>query len=133
MTHSNGDIVNKNDNTDQYACVCRTNVLGFTHGYVIKCFDGPLYSYPHQRAIIGDVHDDWSHVDPNITGTIGITSGTTQINGTSTVFTSQVTAGDKLIINSTQVVVDTVPDNTTITLTEAYTGTNLSGADMWKI
>lgn len=132
MPHTNGSIVNYNTNTAQYACICRTNVLGLPDGYVIKCFDGPLYSYPNKRAIIGD-DDDWTNVNPNITGTIGITSGTTQINGTNTQFTSQVSPGDKLIIHSTQVVVDTVPDNTTITLTEAYTGHNLSGENMWKI
>ncbi len=118
----------------QCACIMRTNVLGVNKGYSILCFDGPVATYPDKRALFGLEYDQyWSVVSPNITGTIGITTGTTQIDGTNTVFTSQLAPGDKLIVADKQMCVDTVVDNTTITLTEAYTGKNLSGANMWKL
>ena len=127
-----GDIIQHTDT--QCACIARRNILGLEKGYALLCFDGPDFTYPHKCAVFGQEYDDdWTIVGPNITGTIGVTTGATGINGTNTVFTSQLTPGDKLIVGDKQMCVDTVVDNTTITLTAAYTGTTLSGANMWKL
>lgn len=134
MPHQVNEVIQSKINTSQYAYITRKNVLGLTDGYVIKMFDGPSGSYPTKKAILGDCcMTDWQDATPNITGTIGITSGTTQINGTSTSFTAQLSPGDKLIVGECQHVVDTVPNDTTVTLTQEYTGVNLSGHEMWKI
>lgn len=129
-----GDVIQKTNN--QCACITRTNVLGLTKGYVICCYDGPDASFPNEVGLFGDDYDNyWNIVTSNITGTIDITSGTTQINGTNTVFTSQLSPGDKVIIGQggPQSCIDTVVDNTTVTLSEAYTGATLSGSNMWKL
>ena len=118
----------------QCACIMRTDLLGFTKGYSILCFDGPSASYPEKRGLFGLEYDMyWSIASPNITGTIGVTTGATGINGSGTNFTGELSPGDKLIVADKQMCVDTVVDNTTLTLTEAYTGKNLSGANLWKL
>jgi len=127
-----GDIVGKQNG--QYACVQRTNVLGVNNGYILCYYDGPDATYPKTTVSIGiQFEQQWSMVSPNITGTIDITTGTTQINGTGTTFTSQLVGGDKLILGEKQACIDTVVDNTTVTLTEAYTGDTLSGSNLWKL
>lgn len=136
MPHSahKNDIIQKHNN--QCASVKRTNVLGVSNGYIICCYDGPDASYPHECGLFGNnFHNNWNILESNITGTIGITTGLTQINGTSTQFTSQLSPGDKIIIGQggPQGCIDTIPDNTTITLTSAYTGTTLTGANLWKL
>lgn len=127
-----GDIIGKANG--QYACIMRCHVLGFTNGYTICCFDGPEDTYPHMCAVFeSTIEQEWSIIEPNITGTISITTGTTQVDGTNTLFASQLVSGDKIILGEKQVCVDTVVNETTITLTEAYTGMTLTNANMWKL
>jgi len=127
-----GDIVGKQNG--QCACVQRTNVLGLNNGYILCCYDGPNDTYPNHCAMFGEhFEQNWSMMSPNITGTIDITTGTTQINGTGTTFTSQLVGGDKLILGEKQACIDTVVNDTTVTLTEAYTGVTLSGSNLWKL
>lgn len=123
-----GDVIVKNG---QYGVVKRTKVLGTTDGYILQCFDGPMDTYPNKCAIFG--FDGWAIAPSNITGTIGITSGTNQIIGTNTMFTSQMTPGNKLIVCDKQVVVDTVSSDTSLTLAEIYTGNTLINANTWNI
>lgn len=128
----NGDIIGKQNG--QCACVMRCNVLGFTNGYTVCCFDGPDDTYPNMCALFeSTIEESWSLMEPNITGTISITSGTTQVDGTNTLFTSQLISGDKIILGQKQQTVDTVVNDTTLTLTAAYTGATLTNSNMWKL
>lgn len=52
-----------------------------------------------------------------IVGTVATTSGSATVTGTSTLFTSQVSAGDKLVIGANTYTVSVVTNNTSITLT----------------
>lgn len=52
-----------------------------------------------------------------ISGTVATTSGSATVTGTSTLFTSQVAAGDKLVIGANTYTVSVVTNNTSITLT----------------
>ena len=117
-----------------HACVSRCNVLGFKDGYCIMCFDGVTTKYPDRCAIFGlECHTNWLIAEPNITGTISITSGTTQINGSGTTFTTEVSIGDKLIVGIKQMLVDSILDDTTIILTTSYIGETLINSNMWNI
>lgn len=130
---SKGDII-QNNTSSQCACITRTNVLGLENGYTIMCFDGPSATYGDVAASIGKAFtSDWSMASSNVTGTVGITAVTDQLLGTGTNFTGELSPGDKLILGDYQVIIDTVDDNTTITLTASYTGATLSGADLWKL
>ena len=131
MVHLGGIIQHS---CTQCACVMRKNVLGFKNGYIICCFDGPMASNGAQTAVFGDTYlQNWQEVGPNITGTIDITTGTTALNGTNTSFTTQLSPGDKLIVGEKQGCVDTVISDTLVSLSEPYTGTTLSGANLWKL
>lgn len=61
-----------------------------------------------------------------ISGTVATTSGSATVTGTSTLFTSQVAAGDKLVIGANTYTVSVVGSNTSITLT-ANASANASG------
>ena len=52
-----------------------------------------------------------------IVGTVATTSGSATVTGTSTLFTTQVVAGDKLVIGANTYTVSVVTSNTAITLT----------------
>jgi len=52
-----------------------------------------------------------------ISGTVATTSGSATVTGTSTLFSSQVVAGDKLVIGANTYTVSVVTSNTAITLT----------------
>jgi hypothetical protein len=52
-----------------------------------------------------------------ISGTVATTSGSATVTGTSTLFTTQVAAGDKLVIGANTYTVSVVGSNTSITLT----------------
>jgi uncharacterized ubiquitin-like protein YukD len=52
-----------------------------------------------------------------IVGTVATTSGSATVTGTSTLFTTQVAAGDKLVIGANTYTVSVVTNNTSITLT----------------
>lgn len=52
-----------------------------------------------------------------ISGTVATTSGSATVTGTSTLFTTQVAAGDKLVIGANTYTVSVVTNNTSITLT----------------
>jgi hypothetical protein len=61
-----------------------------------------------------------------IVGTVATTSGSATVTGTSTLFTSQVAAGDKLVIGANTYTVSVVTSNTAITLT-ANAAASVSG------
>ena len=61
-----------------------------------------------------------------IVGTVATTSGSATVTGTSTLFTSQVAAGDKLVIGANTYTVSVVTNNTSITLT-ANAAASVSG------
>jgi hypothetical protein len=118
------DIVQLKNNTAQYACICRSKILGFSdNAYALTLFDGPIYTYGTKLAVFGDCcTTDWQTATPNLTGTISISHNSNQVNGTSTLFTSELAPGDKIIVGMKQHVVDTITNNTTLTLTENYHG-----------
>jgi len=61
-----------------------------------------------------------------IVGTVATTSGSATVTGTSTLFSSQVVAGDKLVIGANTYTVSVVTSNTAITLT-ANASASVSG------
>jgi hypothetical protein len=61
-----------------------------------------------------------------IVGTVATTSGSATVTGTSTLFSSQVVAGDKLVIGANTYTVSVVTSNTAITLT-ANAAASVSG------
>lgn len=66
------------------------------------------------------IDSSYSAVNVNaqkISGTVATTSGSATVTGTSTLFTSQVAAGDKLVIGANTYTVSVVTNNTSITLT----------------
>ena len=66
-----------------------------------------------------------------ITGTVTLTNGSTTVTGVATSFTSQVVAGDTLIVSSTQqYTIASITNNTTLVLSSAYTGTTSSGVSV---
>lgn len=75
------------------------------------------------------VDSSYSAVNVNaqkIVGTVATTSGSATVTGTSTLFTSQVSAGDKLVIGANTYTVSVVTNNTSITLT-ANAAASVSG------
>lgn len=61
-----------------------------------------------------------------ITGTVTVTNGSKNVVGYTTSFLTEVTAGDTFFIGNDGYIVDSVTDNTTLTLKDAYTGTTAS-------
>lgn len=75
------------------------------------------------------IDSSYSAVNVNaqkISGTVATTSGSATVTGTSTLFTSQVSAGDKLVIGANTYTVSVVTNNTSITLT-ANAAASVSG------
>ena len=61
-----------------------------------------------------------------ITGTVTVTNGSTNVVGYTTSFLTEVSSGDTFFIGNDGYIVDSVTDNTTLTLKNAYTGTTAS-------
>ena len=120
-----------------------TNVLGATtavmditakvglnswHGAIVRagCFDdqnGMFWEFDGQRLNIVR-----RNATQQLTGTIAINSNSNTITGTSTRFTQQVRAGDKIVIRGMTHYVTSVTSNTAMSVTPDYRGvTNLSG------
>lgn len=75
------------------------------------------------------IDDSYSAANVNaqkIVGTVATTSGSATVTGTSTLFTTQVVAGDKLVIGANTYTVSVVTSNTAITLT-ANAAASVSG------
>ena len=71
-------------------------------------------------GLLKTIDSSYSAVNVNaqkISGTVATTSGSATVTGTSTLFTSQVAAGDKLVIGANTYTVSVVGSNTSITLT----------------
>ena len=70
-------------------------------------------------------------IGPNfatLTGTLSATNGSTSVTGVGTSFTTQVTAGDELLVNGTVATVAQVTSATALTLTSNFIGTTVAGA-----
>lgn len=63
------------------------------------------------------------------TGTVAVTNGSANVVGTSSLFTTEFAVGDIFIVNSdgTAYIVDTITDDTHLSLTSNYSGTTSSG------
>ena len=62
-----------------------------------------------------------------LTGTISVTNGSANVTGTGTLFTTEVKAGDKILIATVEYTVRSVTTNTALVLTANYAGTTASG------
>lgn len=84
-------------------------------------------STPVSGTVSGSSASKRSHQGSTISGTVAFNSGssTTQVNGTSTTFLSQVGAGDIIRINNQFYRVDSITDDTTLVVS---TSTPLSGS-----
>ncbi len=60
------------------------------------------------------------------TGTVTVTNGSTNVVGFTTSFLTEISAGDTFFVGNDGYIVDSVVDNTTLTLKNAYTGTTAS-------
>jgi PKD repeat protein len=64
---------------------------------------------------------------PPLTGTISVTSGSTTVEGSGTAFTTELEVGESIIINDIAYFIESITDDDTLVLTEAYDGLNQSG------
>ncbi len=62
-----------------------------------------------------------------LTGTVEVTNGNATVTGTNTAFSTQLIAGDSLYIKSVHYTVLSITDDTHLTLSTDYTGTDASG------
>lgn len=62
-----------------------------------------------------------------LTGTISVTNGSANVTGSNTSFTTEIKAGDKILIASVEYTVSSVTSNTALVLTANYAGTTASG------
>ena len=64
---------------------------------------------------------------PSLTGTIDVVAGSATVEGAGTSFTTELTAGESLIINGVAYYIQSITDNDTLVLTETYKGTSQAG------
>ena len=64
---------------------------------------------------------------PTITGTVSITSGGTAVVGVGTLFSTQLSSGDYILLEETFYEIDTITDATNLDLVTIYNGVTLSG------
>lgn len=65
-----------------------------------------------------------------LTGTLAITNGTTTVTGTNTLFSSQLTPGDYIVIRGMSYLVQSISSNTSMVIYPEYRGTTLAGNDI---
>lgn len=70
--------------------------------------------------------------DSTLTGTVSATYGSTAISGSGTSFTTQISAGDTIIIGGTPSQVQSVTNNTALVLTQNFAGATVVGATSYK-
>ena len=78
-------------------------------------FDGSIISVVRRNAVL------------QLTGTIGVTANSNAVTGTNTRFTTQVRAGDKVVIKGMVHYVTSVGSNTTMSITPDYRGPTSTG------
>lgn len=61
--------------------------------------------------------------DATLTGTVTTTSGSATVTGSSTFFTTELSAGQTIVINGTPCVVSSIASNTSLTLAQTYANT----------
>jgi len=91
-------------------------------------------SFPYTVALSG-TPCDIPTVAPYLSGTVSVTKGSSQVVGTSTTFTASVSVGDTVVFASqlgtnVSYTVESVTDNTHLTLTSTYSGTTNSSTTM---
>lgn len=64
--------------------------------------------------------------DATLTGTVTATNGSTTVTGTGTLFTTELTVGDTIVINGTPCYISAITSNTSLTLNQAYA--NVTGS-----
>ena len=79
------------------------------------------------RNVTNKAYTGSNLTDLRMTGTVVITSGSAAVVGTSTLFTTQIAVGETIIVSATpdeERVVDTITDDTHLTVTSNFTNTN---------
>ena len=69
---------------------------------------------------------------PAITGTIELVNGSATVEGSGTSFTTELVAGESLIINGVNYTIQSITDNDTLVLTEVYDGVSEVGIQAIK-
>lgn len=70
----------------------------------------------------------WGNDDSKaVTGTVAVTQNSKTVTGTGTTFTTQLAAGQTLVIVSVEYRIESISSNTSLTLVTAYTATTASG------
>ena len=64
---------------------------------------------------------------PPLTGTISVTNGSTTVEGSGTAFTTELEVGESIIINDVAYFIESITDDDTLFLTEAYDDLTQSG------
>lgn len=79
---------------------------------------------------------NWSGSDVwgiKLTGTVSFTNGSTSVMGSGTAFTSELSAGDKIFgADGNWYEVASITDDTNLTLSSAYAGSDVSGVESYK-
>jgi len=105
----------------QKAMVCRSSVLGISNSSSICYYDGPDYSLGTKRAVFGNnCLGCWVVDDSELVGTAAVTASNTTVTGTGTVFLTDISVGDKIIVGCEQRTVSTIDSDTSLTVSEAF-------------
>ena len=68
----------------------------------------------------------------SLSGTLSVTNGSAAVVGSGTSFTTELTAGEQIIIEGVGYTIYSITDNTHMTLTATYTGSTDSGLDLYR-
>ncbi len=98
---------------------------------------GDILTLPAGLYTVGKINSNTSLVlvsSPySLTGHINITTSSATVTGTNTVFTTEVAVGDYLSLPNGLYAVQSITDDTTLTLTSVYTGTSQSLLPVTKV
>ena len=73
----------------------------------------------------------WGNKDSkSVTGTIAVTNGSKAVVGTGTTFTTQLKSGNTLVIANVEYRVESITDNTHLTLHVPYAGSTATGVSV---
>lgn len=101
--------------------------------------NSPAFNKAFQRMVLGRVYgyrptnvDEVNDGYP-ITGTVTVTNGSATVTGSGTSYLAQLSRDDKLVIEGVEYTIASVSTNTSLSLTENYTGNTASGITIYVI
>jgi hypothetical protein len=124
-----GDIVRLIETPEQLGYVCRTSLLGSCCSFGICPFEGPVYPAGlGMKGIFGPRTFEWELDTSELTGTVSTTKNSSTVQGTGTLFTTEYSVSDKIIVGMWEKVIVSIESDTELTVDTVYikTCTDLS-------